>query len=123
MAVVVVHFGAPEEATRLLAQFPGTEGFLLVADPERGLYHHFGLRRASLREVAGPRVWLRGALTFWRGFRPARPRGDLHQMSGAFLVRDGTIVAEHRYRDSTDHPEWPAFIASGPAAANPKIHL
>lgn len=118
---MVIHFGAPEEAARLLGQFPGAEGFYLVADPERDLYRRFGLRRASLGEVAGPRVWLRGALTFFRGFRPARPSGDLHQMSGAFLVRDGQVIAEHRYRDSTDHPDWPAFLASAPAVGEPRI--
>ncbi len=112
--MVVVHFGDPQRAAELLASIPGTQGFHLVADPERRLYRSFGLGSGSLRQIMGPRVWLRGARAFFSGFRPGKPQGDLHQMSGAFVVRDGRVTAAHPYRDSTDHPDFLRLLATSP---------
>ena len=41
--------------------------FRCLADPERIAYRAYGLRRGTLGQVAGPRMWLRGLRAIVRG--------------------------------------------------------
>jgi hypothetical protein len=53
----------------------------------------------------GPKLWLRGARALLKGHSLAKPRGDVRQMPGAFLVRRGEIVRAHYAEHSADHPD------------------
>jgi peroxiredoxin len=78
-----------------------------VSDPERALYRALGLRRASFLEMLNPRVWWRGfqaAILEKHGFGGAQ--GDVAQMPGVFLIRDGGVVAGHMHRSPADRPDY-----------------
>lgn len=83
-----------------------------VADPEGQFFDAFGLRRGSLVELLGPRVWLRALRAFTRGHFVGKPSGDTLRMPGAMLVRDGMILWEHRARHAGDQPDLEQVYAS-----------
>jgi hypothetical protein len=59
--------------------------FRCLADPEKVAYRAFGLRQATLGQVAGPRMWLRGVKAMLRGGL-GLPIGDPWQMPGTFVI-------------------------------------
>ncbi len=80
-----------------------------VSDPQQEVYKRFGLKRGSLIQVIGLGVWLPGLKSILRGHFPGVPRGDIFQLPGAFVVRDGRVVREFAAKDSAEHPEWGEF--------------
>lgn len=74
-----------------------------IHDPNCELYRAYDLGRGRVGQLFGPAVWV-------RGFRAAildrhgvgKLDGDGFQMPGAFLVRDGKVIAGHRHRDAAD---------------------
>jgi len=116
--IVLVHPGDGERAVALFESY-GLEDLPRLADPERILYRALGLERGSFLQLFGPRVlWRAGAATL-RGHHPGRKDGDLWQMPGVFLVRDGRILAAFRPRDLADKPDYLAIaprLRQAPAA-------
>jgi hypothetical protein len=49
--------------------------------------------------------------TMLRGHRVGQVIGDPAQSPGAFVIRDGRIVAEHWYRHIADRPNYRRLIA------------
>lgn len=109
--IALVHMTSDEDAKMLFAKF-GLDDVPRVADPERKLYEAFELKRGTVNDVMGPKVW-------WKGFRTAIlggngfgiPKGDVFQMPGTFLVANGEIVRAFRADDSTGHPDYAEFAA------------
>jgi peroxiredoxin len=69
-------------------------------------YAAFGLAKVGLRALFGPSlvagIWR--ALSRWREISLPKS-GDVHQMSGAFVIdRDGIVRLAHRNEDPNDHP-------------------
>lgn len=84
-----------------------------IADPYCELYRAFGLGKAGVRELFGPRVWLRGIMALIRGCGVGHLAGDGLQMPGVFLLRDGRIIAAQPARSAADLPNLPALFAQG----------
>jgi len=109
--IVLVHMTTDDDAKKLFAKY-GLDDVPRVADPERQLYEAFELKRGTVGDVMGPKVW-------WKGFRTAIlrgngfgvPKGDVFQMPGTFLVANGEIVRAFRADDSTGHPDYAEFAA------------
>jgi AhpC/TSA antioxidant enzyme len=109
--IVLVHMTTDDDAKALFAKF-GLGDIPRVADPERKLYEAFELKRGTVNDVIGPKVW-------WKGFRSAIlqgngfgiPKGDVFQMPGTFLVANGEIIRAYRSDDSTGHPDYAEFAA------------
>jgi hypothetical protein len=107
--IVLVHMTSDEDAQTLFAKY-GLDDVPRVADPERKLYEAFELKRGTVAEVIGPKVW-------WKGFRTAIlrgngfgvPKGDVFQMPGTFLVANGEIIRAYRADDSAAHPDYAEF--------------
>jgi hypothetical protein len=89
-----------------------------VADPEQRLYRAMGLVRGSLRQLFGPRVWLRGAQAFAKGHGIGALTGDGFQMPGTFVIADGAVVRAHHAEHAGDHPDYAAMAASCPASCS-----
>lgn len=103
-AILFVHQGGISDGERFFAAFwPGARG---IADSDSSLYRAFGLERGTVRQVFGLRVWLRVLLALLQGHLGGRPVGDPWMMPGAFLVRDGRVVWEHRARHVGDQPHF-----------------
>ncbi|MDP0490587.1 MAG: SelL-related redox protein [Verrucomicrobiota bacterium JB023] len=97
---------------------PAKESVSRIADPHCDLYRAFGLGKGTLLELFGPRVWLRGVAALFKGCGVGLFRGDGLQMPGAFLVRDGAIIASQPARHAAERPDLPALfdgLSSQPA--------
>jgi len=115
--LVLVHM-TDDASFRAFAESYSLGDTPLVADPERRLYRALGLGEASLWQMLDPRVW-------WRGFQAAILRrhgfggaqGNVAQMPGVFLIRDGRVVAGHIHRSPADRPDYLELCQlPGPAA-------
>jgi len=83
-----------------------------IADHFCELYKAFGLGKASFLELFGPRVWLRGAFAIFQGCGVGHLAGDGLQMPGAFLFKNGTILAKQPAASAADLPDLESlFIA------------
>ena len=76
-----------------------------VADSERVVFDAFGVGRASLGQLLGPRVWIAAIKAMAAGFRQGKATGDVHQMPGMFLVREGRVAWMHAYAHAGDRPD------------------
>jgi hypothetical protein len=82
-------------------------------DPTCQLYDAFSLRRGSLRQVLGPRVWLRGLTTILRGHPVGKIDGDIFRLPGVFLLRDQQIISASRAEFSSDRLAYLAILDKG----------
>jgi len=110
--LVLVHQGADDDGLRGLAAREGIERVDRVADPHVHLYRALELTRGTLGQLFGPPVWRRGFEALIRGHGLGPLVGDGFQMPGAFLVRDGRVVASYRHAHAADRPDY-AGLACG----------
>jgi hypothetical protein len=89
----------------------GHDDVARIADPRCELYRAFGLGRGGFLELFGPRVWWLGAIAIFKGCGVGHLAGDGLQMPGAFLFRDGEIVAAQRAKSAADMPDIPGLFA------------
>lgn len=110
--LALVHMGADAKtAADHFARF-GLGDVSHFGDPDRALYRAFDLKRGTLGQLFGPRVWLRG---FHAGVIDrhlvGKLVGDGFQMPGAFLLRDGRVVRSFRHADAADRPDYRALAS------------
>ena len=113
--VALVHMGSPESFATFAASY-GLDSLPAVSDPDRVLYRALGLRRGTLGQLLGWRVWLRGARAFFAGHGIGALEGDGLQMPGAFLVHKGRVTACHRHETAADRPDYPGLCTLPPSA-------
>ena len=53
-----------------------------------------------------PRIWGRAVKVFLKGHGTGRSHGDVRQVPGIYLVRDGQIIWRHESRDTADRPDY-----------------
>lgn len=82
----------------------------VISDPEQHFYKSFGIGQGSLGQIVGTGVWFAGLRALVSGHGIGIPRGDVKQMSGAVLVKDGYLAWQHHYRNSSDHPDFEALV-------------
>lgn len=103
--IVLVHMAPDEVAAEFLRQYDLGD-LPRIADPEKRLYASFGLRRGSLTQLFGPRVWWRGFIATLGGHKVGKLVGDGFQMPGVFLVRDGRVDRAYRHETAGDRPDY-----------------
>lgn len=109
--IVLVHMGDVRELQQLLAKH-ALEDLDHICDPQQELYRAFGLKRGSLAQLFGPKVW-------WRGFKAGvlaghglgKPVADAAQMPGVFLLEQGIIARRFRHHSAADRPDYVTFCA------------
>ncbi len=77
-----------------------------LSDPDKDLYHAFGLNRGSLASVAGPKVWVASVKAILSGHGVGRPVGDTLQMSGWFLIDGHTVRWRHVHASSGEERDY-----------------
>lgn len=112
--LVLVHMLQNGKETRYLGE---RSGVIRIADPRCELYRAFGLGKGGFLELFGPKVWWRAALSIFKGCGVGHLAGDGLQMPGAFLFREGKIIAEQRARSSSDLPDLAALFKVLPTVA------
>jgi hypothetical protein len=116
--IVLVHMGCMGSFDTILKKH-GLFDAERICDPNQRLYQAFGVRRGSLLQVVGPKVWWRGML----GGVLARhgvgwPWSDPFQMPAIFLIHQSVIVRRFRHHSAADRPDYLAFCAGGIGAVN-----
>ncbi len=89
----------------MLARY-GLSGVDRLSDPDRSLYRAFALRRGGLKEFVNGRNLQRLGEAMRSGHRAGKPMGDVRQMPGTFVVRDGRIVQAFRNDVIGDRPDY-----------------
>lgn len=118
-AIVLVHMMPnPSEAAAFFADY-GLDDVPAISDPEQQLYRQFEVARGRAGQFLGPAVWWRGLVcTLKEGHLPGRPQGDLSQLAGVFLVRNGEVVREFRHGSSADRPDYVALANPAPDSSS-----
>ena len=108
--IVVVYLGTAESLDATLRSF-GLETLDRIHDGDQSLYRAFGLKKGSLWQLAGPRVWWRGLQAgVIDGHGLGRPAGDTKQMPGMFLIDRCEVVRSFRHASAGDRPLYEAFV-------------
>ncbi len=110
--VVLVHMVDESVAAPLMAEH-GLENASRVSDPDRKLYEAFGLERGGAGAMLAPKVWACGIKASLAGHLPRRPKGDVRQMPGAFLVHKNRILNSFRAKTISDKPDLESFVRVG----------
>jgi hypothetical protein len=105
--LVLVHMLQKGRETHYLGQ---RSGVARIADPMCELYRAFGLGKGGFLELFGPRVWLRGAVSVFKGCGVGHLAGDGLQMPGAFLLRDSAVISRQPARTASDLPDLPRLF-------------
>lgn len=103
--IVLGHMGSAEEFAAFAARY-GLSSLPHVTDPGRTLYKGLGLRRGTLLQMLGPRLWWNWFKAVLKGHFAGRIKGDVFQLPGAFLLHQGKVVRGHAYRDASDRPDY-----------------
>jgi hypothetical protein len=118
--VAFVHMSSDAEAAQWFDHY-GVPDIVRISDPGKALYREFTLEQAALGELAHPRVW-------WPWFRTAILRGyglgfagpNWRQLTGAFVVHRGHVLAAIRHRNAAARPDYVALVCGlKPAADEP----
>ncbi|MEO0512906.1 MAG: peroxiredoxin-like family protein, partial [Planctomycetota bacterium] len=126
--LVLVHTHDDERGRVQIAKYNLPEHDV-ITDPDRSLYRAFELKRGTLGELFGARVWLRGVEAgLVKGHLVGPLQGDGFQMPGAFLVSKGRVVRAFRNRDAADLPDFEALCELEPSglaesAAEVEAHI
>jgi peroxiredoxin len=105
--IVLVHMHDEEKANEELKKYSLTD-LDIVSDPESMLYKGFHLKRGTLSQVIGFKVWIRG-IYLWITKRAfiSNPEGvDVFQMPGIFLVHKGEIMKQYIHNSVADVPPY-----------------
>ncbi len=113
--LVLVHMLQNGKETEFLGE---RSDVVRIADPRCELYRAFGLGKGGFLELFGPHVWWRGAVAIFHGCGMGHLAGDGLQMPGAFLFRDGKIIASQRARSAADLPDLPDLFQALPSPAS-----
>lgn len=108
--LVLVHMLQSGRETEYLGH---STGVARIADPYCELYRAFGLGKAGVWELFGPRVWYRGAMALFRGCGVGHLAGDGLQMPGVFLFRGNQVIASQPAKSAADLPDLQALFAGG----------
>lgn len=103
--IVLVHLGDEPSARSFFDRYELGD-VSRISDPGRVLYRAFRLARGTFLELLGPRVVVRGIAATLAGHGAGPSGGDGFQMPGAFVVRDGRVIAGRPHRDAADRPDY-----------------
>ena len=109
---VVVHMGSNEQGLQMMDQYQ-LDDCPVISDPECRIFRAYQLPRGTWRQLFGLRIWIEGfKAAILKGYGFGKLMGDGFQMSGAFVVRDGRVVAAYPSKDAADSCSWkPALQA------------
>jgi peroxiredoxin len=113
--VALIGLGRPDQAAVFCER--RRVPFTCLTSPDGSAHRAYGLRRGTLNQVAGPRLWLPWLRNLVTGNPQGRfGQGDVAQLPGTFVVDpSGLIRYAHRGRRSDDTPSNEEVLAALPA--------
>ena len=103
MRLVLIHPATEEQAKKIFGYYE-LDGVLKIGDVD--LYAKFGLKRAKLTKLLGPKVIAKGAQAVMQGHRGGKVMGDVRMMPGCFYLRDGKVVKAYIHNSPADRPDY-----------------
>ena len=99
---VFVHMSDPSFADEFFSKYYN-HPVHHVSDPQRFLYKSLKLKRGSLNQLFGFKIWIRGLWAgIFKGHGIGAIEGDALQLGGFFILSRGQIVFEHKSSDAAD---------------------
>ena len=108
---VLVHMSDDEAGRKRFASY-GLDDLPRVSDPDQDLYRAFELKRGSLLQLFGPRVWFQGLRALLKGNTVGKLAGDGFQMPGVFIVHNGKIIESYRHAMAGDRPAYQSMACA-----------
>lgn len=103
--IVLVHMLEDEVEADLILQKFGLSDIQHISDPESILYKMFKLKKGTVSQLFGLRVWLRGLkVGLLDGHGIGKEKGDVFQMPGVFYLHNGQIVTAFVHQSAADRP-------------------
>jgi peroxiredoxin len=111
--IAVISQGVPDETALFAQKF--APGLKVLCDPERDVYHAYGLERGGLFQTfLNLKVWRAVARSRRKGYAVEQPPEgqDAMQMSGTFIISpSGHILLPFYYDHIADHPSLQLLIS------------
>ncbi|MCU0705170.1 MAG: AhpC/TSA family protein [Fimbriiglobus sp.] len=120
--IVVISQGKPEVLTHF--EQKNKLPFPIVGDPERQVYHAFGLNRVSFLTFLMPWVLWKYVVKVFTGTPVRMPymSEDVTQLGGNFLLdQAGNVLWEYRSKNPTNRPSVEQMLKA--AGVEPKAEL
>ncbi|MEM7807329.1 MAG: SelL-related redox protein [Planctomycetota bacterium] len=115
--VVFVHMADVATAGSFFGKYwPGATS---ISDPDKRLYHAFGLTRGTLGQMFGPSSFMCGIRAVRKGHGIGKAVGDPWMMPGQFLLEPSVpgesarISWRYEARHAGDHPDVAALASEG----------
>jgi peroxiredoxin len=102
--LVFVHLAEESYGDQYLKEY-GLESEEHISDPDMTLYEYFGLQKGTFRELYGLKVWSR-AIGLKFGIETKKPLGNMKQMPGVFLLKNGQISNSFIHTSASDKPNY-----------------
>jgi alkyl-hydroperoxide reductase/thiol specific antioxidant family protein len=118
---VLIGLGTPDQAASFCAG--RLVHFSCVTSPDRSAHRAYGLRRGTVNQVTGPRVWGPWLRNQVKGLHQGGfGQGDVAQLSGTFVVDAGGVVRfAYRGQRSSDNPPNDEVVAAVALAARERL--
>ena len=118
-ALAVIGQGTPAHA-RDFIRANKVDGLTILVDPARESYEAAGTKIATMGELLGPRVMLKGTTSALRsGLRQTTTKGHAAQLGGELIVApDGSVPYAHLADDAGDNPPSEEVLAAARRAAS-----
>jgi hypothetical protein len=99
---VFIHMSDPDFANDFFGRYYN-HPVAHVSDPGRTLYKSLNLKRGSLNQIFGPKIWVRGCWAgLFKGHGMGASEGDVLQLGGYFILSHGQIVFEQKTKAAAD---------------------
>ena len=105
--LIFIHMAEEQYADEYLDTF-GLKGQEHISDPDMSLYEYFGLQKGTFRELFGLKVWMR-LIGQKNGSDVQAHLGNVKQMPGIFMLRNGEIVNSFIHKSAADKPDYLAI--------------
>jgi peroxiredoxin len=102
--LIFVHMSEESHGDQYFKDY-GLESEEHVSDPDMTLYEYFGLQKGTFRELYGLKVWSR-AVSLKFGIETKKPLGNMKQMPGVFLLKNGGILNSFIHKSAADKPDY-----------------
>lgn len=112
--LVMVHMAEPDTAEEYFARYK-LHSVSHISDPDLSLYEYFGLTKGSFWQLYGLKIWVRGFKTGFldgHGLSWQKALGDVSQMPGIFLLRQGEVQGSFIHKSAADRPDYKKIIDS-----------
>ena len=119
VGLAVIGQGTPAHAQDFI-KANKVDGLTILVDPARESYEAAGAKIATMGELVGPRVMLKGTATALRtGLLQTSTKGHAAQLGGVLIVApDGSVPYAHLADDAGDNPPNDEVLTAARRAAS-----